>query len=65
MAVGLGGVTERDLGGRHVTMDVRSEVAPSGRSDKIDAWIPVLKMSSRNMEATTSNSLRWLALRVY
>jgi hypothetical protein len=35
-----------------------------GRSVKFDAWIHVLKMSSRKMEAATSESVRWHLLRV-
>jgi hypothetical protein len=35
-----------------------------GRSSKSGAWITALKMSPRNMEATTLESVRWRALRV-
>jgi hypothetical protein len=35
-----------------------------GRPGKLDAWIPLLKMSPRKMEAATSESVRWCMVRV-
>jgi hypothetical protein len=68
---GLGGMEPRGLGDGRGLMNftqvggaVWLRGGVDGRSIKFDAWIPVLKMSSRNMEAATSESVRWHPLRV-
>jgi hypothetical protein len=68
--VGLGGMAQRGLGSGRMTMDVRGKVTVwrrggvDGRSGKFDAWIPILRMSLRKMEATTLWNVRWRSLRV-
>jgi hypothetical protein len=68
---GLGGMDPQGLGderGLMISAQVGGTVwrrgCVDGRSVKFDAWIPVLKMSSWEMEAATSESVRWHLLRV-
>jgi hypothetical protein len=59
-AVGLGGMAQQGLGSTRKMMDAQGGGAVwhrggvDGRSGKFDAWIPILKMSLRKMEAATS-----------